>query len=148
MKQPLLMEDHLSPFASQIREYTTRRHSVLEKTILLWNMIYSVVSDYRSRHQDWIFVRHEDISRDPISCFQDLFMRLGLVFSSEVKSFVREHSHPSNPTETSVEQAYALKRDSRSALWNWKERLTKSEIDLIRQRTLAVADQFYERNEW
>lgn len=148
MKQPLLMEGHLSSFASQIREYTTERHSTLEKTILLWNTIYSVVDDYRTKHQDWVFARHEDISRNPVSCFQGLFTRLGLHFSSEVESFVHEHSHPANPTETSVEQPYALKRNSRSALWNWKERLTESEIDLIRRRTVEVADRFYGRNEW
>jgi hypothetical protein len=148
LKQPLLMRDHLHSFETQLKECESERCDVIDQAILLWNILYYVVVEYRKKHKDWVFLRHEDISRDPQRCFQDLFVRLGLDFSSQVESAIQEHSDPSNPSEVPIAWAYALKRDSRSAIWSWKDRLTKSEIERIREGSWDIAQEFYSDDDW
>jgi len=148
LKQPLLMRDYLYPFEAQIREYEKGDHDIIDQAILLWNILYYVVAEYRKRHEQWIFLRHEDISRDPPTHFQDLFARLDLEFSPQVKSVIQEYSAPSNPREVPVEWAYALRRNSKSAIWNWKDRLTESEIARVRAGTWHIASEFYSDDDW
>ena len=76
LDQPLLMRDWLGPFEAEIREQAERPADVIEQAGLLWNVICSVADQFREQHQDWIFLRHEDLSMDPMGGFQELFERL------------------------------------------------------------------------
>jgi hypothetical protein len=146
LEQPLLMRDHLGPFEVDIREYARREHNVVDQAILLWRLIYSVVLTYRDGHDDWIFVRHEDLARHPLSGFEALFQRLGLTFSDRVRDEIRRHSRPSNPSDP--EDQYSIERDSRSTIRKWRERLTSVEIERIRARVNDVSDAFYSEEDW
>jgi len=135
LQQPLLMRDYLGPFQAQLEEYANTERDIIDQAILTWRIIYYVVIKQRNKHEDWIFLRHEDIAQDPRRGFQDLFARLGLDYSPQVQSAIREHSDPSNPGEVPIEWPYALKRDSRSVIWNWRtgsrnRRLSGSEREL------------------
>lgn len=148
LKQPLLIRDHLYPFEAEIREFAQTRGNLVEQAILLWRLVYSVVARYRRRHSDWIFLRHEDISRDPLAQLRKLFGRLQLEFTPRVASYVKDHSAPRNPSDVPVQKAFSLKRDSKSAIWNWQHRLEKSEIDRIRDGTQDIAGEFYSDEDW
>ena len=148
LRQPQLMRDHLAPFEQQIKEYAETDQDIIDQAILLWRILYYVVSEYQRRGDKFIFVRHEDLSRDPVGGFQDLFARLELDFSPEVRSLVQEHSAPSNPEDVPVEDAFSLKRDSKAGIWTWKDRLTGSEIERIRAGTWDVAQAFYSNDDW
>ena len=39
LKQPLLLEEHLSPFKEEIIEFTRRPYDILDQAILLWKFI-------------------------------------------------------------------------------------------------------------
>jgi len=147
LQQPLLMRDHLRPFEVQIREYANEEHDIIDQAILLWKIIHSVIIKYRAHHKDWIFLRHEDISRDPLGHFRNLFGRFDLDFSLRVKSVIQEYSNPSNPTEAPEGDSF-LKRDSRANVWNWKNRLTDSEIDRIREQIESISGAFYSDADW
>jgi len=69
LEQPLLMQHHLRRFQTEIEAFATKTADIVDQGILLWNVIYDVILQYRNRHPDWIFVRHEDLSRDPVSRF-------------------------------------------------------------------------------
>lgn len=148
LAQPLLVEEHLRPFKERLEEFKGGQQDIVDQGILLWNVLYHVVNQYRKEHKEWIFLRHEDISRDPLQRFQTLFARLNLDFSRTVQAVIQQHSAPSNRSEVPVEWAYSLKRNSRSLIWNWKERLTESEIERVQEGTRHIADDFYSDEEW
>lgn len=148
LKQPRLMEEHLHPFKEEIEEFTKGEYDVIDQAILLWNLLYYVVSRYRTQHDEWVFLRHEDISRAPMEQFRALFERLDLDFSTGVESAIREHTAPTNRPEVPVEWSHSLKRDSRSLIWNWKKRLTDWEIQRVRKGTQEVAREFYLDEDW
>jgi hypothetical protein len=148
LEQPRLIEDHLRPFEKQLKAFRDEQHDTIDQAILLWNVLYHVVSRYRQEHREWIFVRHEDISRDSLQGFSDLFARLGLDFSPAVQSTIEAYCASSNRREVPVGWAHSLKRDSRSLIWNWKERLTESEIERVREGTQDTAKVFYSDEDW
>ena len=67
LAQPLLIRDYLYPFKEEIEEYTIQEKDVIEQAILLWKIIHYVIIEYQKNHKNWIFIRHEDISRDPVA---------------------------------------------------------------------------------
>ena len=146
LDQPLLMRDVLSPFEQEVRDFAAWDHPIVDQSILLWKVIHHAIALYRDRHPDWLFVRHEDLARDPIGGFARIFDRLGLRFDRATESQIRAHSDPSNPTE--VAEAGVVKRDSRSSIWTWKSRLSDEEIERVRKGVGPVAEEFYSPTDW
>jgi hypothetical protein len=146
LDQPLLMRDHLEPFRGQIEK--AQKSDEIEQWALLWNLIYSTVNAALRRNPDLIAVRHEDLSLDPVTCYRDLYQKLGLDFTSRVEKVVRNSSSSDNPREGSRKKIYAVKLDSRANMDNWKKRLTADEIRRIREITQEVSAIFYPHAEW
>jgi hypothetical protein len=146
LAQPLLMEEVLAPFADEIRAFAAEERDIVDQAGLLWKMIYSTIDDYRERHNDWIVIRHEDLARDPVDQFSRLYRRLGLSFDAEVEETVRSHSKKKNPAETT--NPVQLRRDSRSVIYNWTNRLTPEEIERVRRHTEPIASRFYAHGDW
>ena len=147
LQQPALMRDHLQPFSAEIEQYANREHDILDQAALLWRLIYHVVSNYREEHKDWAFLRHEDLSRDPALEFEKLYDRLELEWSEDAVQAVRAHSDASNPSEAPAVYRH-LKRDSKSNIWNWKQRLTQAEIERVRGQVEDVSHLFYSNEDW
>ena len=150
LEQPLLLQHLLYPFESEIREYAAREHDFVDQAILLWRLFHYTVLNYQRDHKDWIFVRHEDLSRDPVHGFKNLFSRLNLEFSADVQQVIETYSHPANPSETDamVGSEVSLKRNSRLNISNWKKRLTQFEINKIRNKTEDISGFFYTDEDW
>ena len=64
--ETFLDDERLSAFEPEIRRQATAPGDPLDQAALLWRILYSTVDGYRSRHADWVFVRHEDASRAPL----------------------------------------------------------------------------------
>ena len=148
--QPFLMNTVLAPFAAEIRDYSTRNYGIVDQAILLWKVLHFAIAKYQEQHKEWIFIRHEDISRDPIVGFADLYERLNLNFSDRAKTTILEYSNETNPEDTDapVGSETTLKRDSRINIWNWKSRLTLAEIELIKEKVEDVSRIFYATADW
>lgn len=148
LEQPSLMRDHLHPFIDEIREYADKDQDIVAQASLLWKAIYHTVSQYKKQHPDWIFLRHEDLSRDPLGGFQTLFEKLNIEFSEYIREMIRKYSDPANPSEAHEGVTHSLRRDSRSNIWNWKTRLTSSEIEKIRSQVGDISAVFYSDKDW
>ncbi len=111
-------------------------------------MIYTVAQRYQQRYPEWIFLRHEDISRRPRPEFAALFAQLGLDLSPAVARAIAETSSSRNPREARSGQAHDLWRDSRANVWSWVWRLTPDEVEYIRRETADVARFFYTDADW
>lgn len=148
LNQPLLLRDHLSDFTEEITEHAQKDHDIVEQASLLWRIIYSVVLKYQEDHKDWIFVRHEDISRDPEPGFKDLCQRLDIPYTSDVENFVRTHTQSDKAGSPVSNNNRGITRNSMDNINSWKVRLEKGEIDRIHVQTADLASAFYGPEDW
>jgi hypothetical protein len=147
LEQPLLLKNHLYPFEAEIREYTARKQDIVNQAILLWRIIHYMIIQYQEKHKDWIFIRHEDISRDPLQGFQTLFSKLNLEFSEHAKEVIKQYSSSENPREA-VNNKTFLMRNSELNIWNWRDRLASSEVEKVRNGVEDVSKVFYSDQDW
>jgi hypothetical protein len=143
--QPLLMRDYLEPFREDM---VAVQKDVITQGSLLWRVIYAVVDQFRAAHPDFIVIRHEDLSRDPEEGFRELFESLGLTYTSNVQTKLKNYSQSGNTKELSKKKVHGIRLDSQANLSNWKKRLSEYDISRIRQLTLDVADKFYTKESW
>ncbi len=146
LDQPLLMRDHLGSDREQMECLSP--DDMIGQAALLWKLIYRSVHAAGEQHPDFIIVRHEDLSRDPVAGFRDLYSTLGLEFTPHVEKFILSSSSSENPVENSRKKVHGFKLDSRANIDVWKKRLTAEEIDRIRGMTEEVASLYYSEAEW
>jgi len=148
LSQPLLMEEQLDPFRSQMEAHLHQPVDVIEQASLLWRMIYLVVQRYKEMNPAFLVLRHEDLSTNPIEEFRKLFDSLGLAFSPRIQERVRASSSSQNPAERPDETVYAVDLDSKANMYNWKQRLSKEEITRVHKLTGEIASHWYPDREW
>jgi len=146
LRQPLLMRDVLQPFEAEVRDFAARPRPPLEQGILLWNLIHHAILRYRRERSDWLFLRLEDVAREPAAVFRDIYSRLGLAFTDEVAAVIAAHTEPSNPA-TAV-RPDDVRRNSRASAVAWKQALTAEEIRRIRIGVERIAAEFYSDEDW
>jgi len=144
--QPAMMRELFAERADEIERFARDPQPLLDQAILLWALIHEHIARMRHRRPQWRFVRHEDLSRDPVGGFRDLYGWLGLEWSDDVERAIVESSSEGNPSVTT--QAADRKRDSKAAITTWKTRLTPDEQALIRERTFPVWKEFYGDDDW
>lgn len=147
LQQDALMDTFLQPFASDIEEYSNIEHDILDQAILLWKLVHHVILQYQQNHPEWLYIRHEDISRDPVHSFQSIFKYLDLEFVPSVAEAVTNSTSASNPKETSS-NIHFVKRNSALNIWNWQKRLSPSEIERIHSGVQDIAEAFYTSEDW
>ncbi|MDH5525726.1 MAG: sulfotransferase [Nitrospirota bacterium] len=145
-RQPLFMRDMAGEFKGELEQFAAQDMNIVDQGCLLWNLIHETIRGYRDRHPDWIFIRHEDISRDPEGGFSDVFQALGESLSPEVRNVIRAHTSAENPSET--EGKHEIRRDSSNLIHSWKKRLTDEEIARIREKTGSISAHFYTEDDW
>jgi len=146
LQQESLINGRLLKYKDEIQEYSTNKKDLIDQAILLWNIIHHTINIYKSKHPEWIFVRHEDLSKNPIDEFQDLYNKLNLQFTDTVKTRILKSTGNHNPVEQKSKNEFV--RDSKKNIYNWKKRLTKQEIDYIKDETSEIAPLFYSETEW
>lgn len=147
LDQPLLMRDFLAPLADEIGHYAGDEATIVEQAAVFWKALYYVADCYRQQYPHWHFIRHEDLSRDPLDGFARLYAILGLRYTEGIAAVIRDYSSATNPAEAAEDQSIA-RLNSQSNIWNWKQRLSAAEIDQIHRLTQPVAGQFFEDGEW
>jgi sulfotransferase family protein len=146
MDQPLLMRDHLEKYREEMQ--SMKAEDVIGQSALLWKMIYYVVYETHQQNPDFIVVRHEDLSRDPVAGYRDLYQLLDLEFTPRVEKNILNSSSSENPVELSRKKVHGFKLDSRANISVWKKRLSAEEIDRIRKITEGTSALYYSDAEW
>jgi hypothetical protein len=148
LQQPLLMRDWLEPFREDMLAARRKPDDVLARTALLWRLVYYMVSQFCQQRPEFILVRHEDLSLNPVAGYKNLYQSLGLEFTPKAERAIRRASSPENRGEVSVASKYSVNLDSRANLANWRKRLTADEITYIREATADVAARYYSDEDW
>lgn len=146
LEQPLLMREHLAPFETEIRDFANNEYDLVDQAALLWKLTHYMILKYRQTRPHWIFIRHIDLSRDPINGFQRIFSKLNLPFSDRNSQTIQNHSVAPNPTRSA--DPYSVKRDSKQMISNWKSQLTPAEIERVRARVEDISKEFYSDEDW
>ena len=149
LEQPLLLKNYLYPFEEELREYASKNHDLIDQGALLWKLLYYVVLQYQKNYPDWTFMRHEDLSRNPLQAFQELFSRLNLEFSKNVSDAIEFYSNSENPRDVdSPVGEISLRRNSELNISNWKQRLNSLEIERVRNQVEDISSAFYSDKDW
>lgn len=146
LDQSMLMRDYLEEDRAEME--SIKADDIIGQAALLWRMIYRVVHATGRLHPGFWVVRHEDLSRDPVNGYRDLYQSLGLDFTPKVEDAILNSSSSENPTELSQKKIHSVKLDSRASLDNWKKRLSADEITRIRKLTESVSHLYYSDEQW
>lgn len=146
LNQPLLMRDHLEKDKDMIK--SVDKNDIVTQGALLWKLIYRFVHLTSNLFPQFNVVRHEDLSLDPVAGFQNLYQKLSLDFTEDVKTKILNSSSSENPNKLSKNKTHSVKLDSRANLDNWKKILAPEEITKIRKITEDVSPHFYSDDEW
>lgn len=139
--QPEFQHPVLLKYENQIAAAANQQPDIISTGILLWNMIYDMVHYYKQCYEnEWQFVRHEDVSLDPMNTFKTVFKKINLPFSHEVEDYIQK--------TTQGEGKLDIERDAKKNISTWKQRLTKEEIERVKDETKEVWKHFYSENDW
>jgi hypothetical protein len=139
--QRQLIKEQLAYFKRDIELYSHNKQDIIDQACLLWNIFHYTIIEYKNKYREWIFMRHEDLAKNPISEFQNVFEYLSLEYSEYIQQKIGEYTSSLNDTETDSTSFKA--RDSKGSLETWKQRLTPSEVDKILDQTRIIAANFY-----
>lgn len=141
LRQPELMARFPSIYCNQIIEYAKQPPDIIDQAILLWNIIYDQVDEYRALNKPgWHFVRHEDLSRCPPKSFRLLFDKLKLSFSQQTEEFLTQ--------TTRATAGVPFSRNSVANIGTWRQRLTIEEIERVTIGTESVWRRYYKDTDW
>jgi hypothetical protein len=146
--QPLLQRDLIGAYEGEIREFAEHEHDLVDQAILMWNVLHHVIRGYQERHPEWVFLRHEDLSEEPLKGFRELFDRLDLTWDALAEDAIVRSSTDATRKEVPTYLHRTVRRDSRAARWTWLTRLTEEERERVRRGTLTVAGDFYDEEDW
>lgn len=146
LNQPLLMEQYLHPYRTEIEHFSKHSMGVIDQGVLLWNCIHHTIRRYQEKYPKWLFVRHEDISMNPVDGFRNIFKTLELDFTDNVIAFIKFTSSDSNPVEQQPNNQFI--RNSKLNVKNWTNRLKVDEIAYIKEKTEDVSHIFYTEQDW
>jgi hypothetical protein len=145
--QTALVRDLLGPFERDIVWMAAGGGDLVDHGGLMWLMMYSTLVSFHSRHPSWIFVRHEDLVRDPVRGFAGLFRHVDLRYTRRIARAVEWHS--TGPTyDASEPSPYEVRRDSRRTVHRWHSELTPDETRRLRDRVQELSQRFYSDSEW
>lgn len=122
------------------RKYETR----LEQAAAMWRALNKVLQMQISRHSEWMIVRHEDLSSNPIDRFKTIFHHFDLPFTQRVQSKILRHTSSTNGVESKKSNVQTLARNSASIFEFRKAMLTASERRIVFSITQDVALNYYD----
>ena len=67
----------------------------VQRVAHMWRLLALWQIQLQERHPDWIFVRYEDLAREPEQGFRSLCTRLGLAFNGPLEAYLASLNKPS-----------------------------------------------------
>lgn len=142
-QQAVMNHPALGEYREAILSAVERPGSMLDQSILIWNVLHRIIQYYRETWEEdqkhWYFIRHEDLSREPQLQYRKIFEFLGLEFHPNTERMLEK--------STSSDRS-RIHRDSRKNITRWKARLSDDEIQAIKLGTQAVWPHFYTESDW
>jgi len=148
INQPLLIKNCLSKFEDEIQYYINKPYDLIEQISLHWKYINYQILQYKKKYDNWLFIRHEDLSRFPVKIFKNIFNKLDLNFNNKIKNKITKMTSKKNPITSPNNSTHYLYRNSKANIYEWKNNLNSNEINKIRSIVEPISNEFYDKNEW
>lgn len=146
LAQPDLVRGDLAPWVPALE--AAGDLDLVDHACLVWRVFNSITMRLGQDHPDWIVTRYEDLALDPVPSFRRVYGQFGLPWTNDIARDVQRLNSADNPTEVPSDRRGGVVRDSRSAVWTWRDRLSRDEIDRVRTATEDVAGSWYGSPEW
>jgi Sulfotransferase family len=148
VEQKPLIEGPLARHADQLKAFAARECDLTDQAGLLWRVLVDAILGFRRSHPDWLFVRYEDLTRDPETGFRAICEQIDLPFARNVRRAIEATTTSKNPTEATRARHSHFRRDTAAIVDRWKRELSRDEIDRIRSWTEPMASAFYTDEDW
>lgn len=123
----------------------THEHNKKLYSLIEYMIVYNKLLEFKN-DKNYYFLKHEDLSLNPIEEFEKLFMFCGLKYDSKTQNYIHNNTKANNKKDTN--KVSNTKRDSRSIINNWKGKITKEEMNLIKGLTFDIIKDYYPDEEW
>ena len=151
LRQHSLMNGQLKRFASDIERFAEIEQGLIDQAILFWKIAHHQIATYRDKHQDqWIFIRHEDITPNPVEQFRCLYERLSIPFDGRFADIIDAHSKDASHDEgvTKDESGSYITRDTTAIVRQWSRQLSERDIHYIKEQTDPLWRKYYTEADW
>jgi hypothetical protein len=145
LKQEMLMRTHLERHRAEIEN---QPEDIVEQAGLIWKCLYEVLFSYLESNPNWLAVKHEVLSGNPVAELRTLYEILGLKWTPVVEERVVRHTRSGNPVNVPKGAVHQLRRDSAANIWRWQEILTEKEKSRIYEITYPVSGPHYPDEDW
>lgn len=145
LRQGVCNQGPLMRFQEEVDWHARERRGIVSQGIVLWNLFHTVIRDYQIRHPDWSFLRHEDLSTDPLREFENVCVALDLPFSDSIRRKIKSSNRAASGGDADL---HSVHRDSRQNVYSWRSRLDEAEIKQVREGTAEISGHFYEDMDW
>ncbi|MBD3368983.1 hypothetical protein GF402_01315 [Candidatus Fermentibacteria bacterium] len=137
-----LMDDYLGEILRPLDAKSMAHH---ERAGLLWRCIYTILEEFIRRNPEMKMMKLEEISKQPLSAFEEIHRFLGLPLTDSTKKLIADSTSPKNPPDAPDGQPHSLKRNSRSLVESWKRSLDPQNIERIMELAGPLARKYYPR---
>ncbi|MEV5411475.1 sulfotransferase [Thermopolyspora sp. NPDC052614] len=139
LDQPLLVRDH--PVVLRLRDADP---DPIAATAALWSVAHRVVTDLAAAHDGIRLVRYEDLARDPLGGYRELYDWCGLPWSAKAAARIRRACSGTASADrpfhrTGLSRTAFRAMDSAAHLSSWRDRLTPDEIARVARLTMRSA---------
>lgn len=148
LEQDLLINSVINPYKEEIVKLKSEK-DIVKNAVLLWNITHHIILEYMNVYPDWLFVRHEDLSKNPLQQFNLIFNKIDKEFDDKTKEYILSTTNYSQENVLSnSSKVRNVNRNSSENINYWKERLTKKEIAYIKEHTKELSSKLYPNYEW
>jgi hypothetical protein len=140
-QQPRLVNAYFPTWAETLQQFCDEPRDIIDQACFLWNLLHAVILRYRDTYPGWLFLRHEDLARSPLTGFEKMCAYLGLQMTAKVRATIDTYTSAANPVESNS-PAYRP-RNARGSLETWRTRLSAAEIERVIHGTRDLAERFY-----
>jgi len=100
------------------------------------------------KNPNWYFIKHEILSEKTIEEFKKIFNYLKIRWYKKSEKYIIHTTSSENPSERDDGITHLISRNSKENIYNWKYRLLKDEVKIIKKKMAGISEKFYEENEW
>jgi hypothetical protein len=146
LEQPLLLRDHLGPYAERMRTMVGSSDWI-ERVSLLWEIAARVVTTAAATSNRIRLVRYEDMAMEPMRAFPALYEGLGLTWSPVAQAAVAAATSSGDPSGSphswrlrgGLSRTALRPMDSRTAVTEFGRRLSAKDSERVRELTADAA---------
>lgn len=117
---------HLAPYVDRMQEARTH----WELVGVEWGARHKVMTDWLVEHPRWRCIRYEDLCRDPLKQFRELYEAFGLTWTNVAATRIETDTSSENPSKQ--KNLMNTQRVSSLVFDRWRQKMSKDEIEQVR----------------